>query len=301
MTKAMYEKQKLAPSKTELKIYPDRSHWTCIEPGWEEVADFALDWAVAHARPEQRPLPSRPPDTPRSDTAQLETTGDDHEHDHHQRRHDDLLQGLGHRPADRLLPRLAAQRRRLGCADAVFPEQGLTASSPTIAAATAAPPRPGTATTWTTMPTIWPRLIDALDLQDAVMSAIRPVAARWCAIWAATATSRVAKAAIIGAVPPLMVKTAANPGGLPKEVFDGSASTARRQSRAVLSRPPAGPFYGFNRPGAEPSAGSHPELVATGHDGRCQGALRRHRRLLGDRLHRGPEEDRRAGARHARR
>ncbi len=31
---------------TELKIYPDRSHWTCIEPGWEEVADFALDWAA---------------------------------------------------------------------------------------------------------------------------------------------------------------------------------------------------------------------------------------------------------------
>ena len=53
--------------------------------------------------------------------------------------------------------------------------------------------------------------------------------------------SRVAKAAIISAVPPLMVKTAANPGGLPKEVFDGLQAAARRQPRAVLSRPAAGP------------------------------------------------------------
>ena len=51
MTKAMYEKQKLAPSNTELKIYHDRSHWTCMEPGWEQVADYALHWAVKNARP----------------------------------------------------------------------------------------------------------------------------------------------------------------------------------------------------------------------------------------------------------
>ena len=50
MTKAMFEKQKQAPSKTELKIYPNRSHWTCIQAGWEEVADFALDWAAKNAR-----------------------------------------------------------------------------------------------------------------------------------------------------------------------------------------------------------------------------------------------------------
>ena len=48
--------------------------------------------------------------------------------------------------------------------------------------------------------------------------------------------SRVAKAAIISAVPPLMVKTAANPGGLPKEVFDGSPGAARRQPGQVLLR-----------------------------------------------------------------
>jgi pimeloyl-ACP methyl ester carboxylesterase len=49
MTKAIYEKQKQAASPTELKIFEGRSHWTCADPGWEGVADFALDWAVRHA------------------------------------------------------------------------------------------------------------------------------------------------------------------------------------------------------------------------------------------------------------
>ena len=52
MTRAMYAKQKRALSKTDLKIYADRSHWTCVEPGWERVADEALDWAVRNARPD---------------------------------------------------------------------------------------------------------------------------------------------------------------------------------------------------------------------------------------------------------
>jgi non-heme chloroperoxidase len=54
--------------------------------------------------------------------------------------------------------------------------------------------------------------------------------------------SRVAKAAILSAVPPLMVKTAANPGGLPRDVFDGL------QAQLAANR-----FYGFNRPGAKSS------------------------------------------------
>ncbi|MET4788388.1 pimeloyl-ACP methyl ester carboxylesterase [Bradyrhizobium japonicum] len=65
--------------------------------------------------------------------------------------------------------------------------------------------------------------------------------------------NRVAKAAIISAVPPLMVRTDANPGGLPKEVFDDfQAQLATNRSefyRAVA----AGPFYNYNRPGAKPS------------------------------------------------
>lgn len=51
MTAAIYDRQKRAPSATELKIFPGRSHWTCIDDGWEEVADTALVWALAHARP----------------------------------------------------------------------------------------------------------------------------------------------------------------------------------------------------------------------------------------------------------
>jgi pimeloyl-ACP methyl ester carboxylesterase len=49
MTRAIFEKQKRARSRTELKVFPDRSHWTCLEPGWEEIADLALDWAIRNA------------------------------------------------------------------------------------------------------------------------------------------------------------------------------------------------------------------------------------------------------------
>ncbi|MER9302108.1 alpha/beta hydrolase [Mesorhizobium sp. M0293] len=69
------------------------------------------------------------------------------------------------------------------------------------------------------------------------------------------AEGRVAKAVLIGAVPPIMLKTASNPGGLPIEVFDGFRS-AQAANRAQFFRDvPAGPFYGFNRPGAEVSQG----------------------------------------------
>ena len=64
---------------------------------------------------------------------------------------------------------------------------------------------------------------------------------------------RVTKAAIISAVPPLMVKTPANPNGLPKEVFDGF-QTALAANRSQFYRDVAsGPFYGYNRPGAKAS------------------------------------------------
>ncbi|QUH01466.1 alpha/beta hydrolase [Saccharopolyspora erythraea] len=65
--------------------------------------------------------------------------------------------------------------------------------------------------------------------------------------------SRVAKAAIISAVPPLMVKTEANPGGLPKEVFDGFQTQLAANRSKFYRELPSGPFYGFNRPGVESS------------------------------------------------
>jgi len=65
--------------------------------------------------------------------------------------------------------------------------------------------------------------------------------------------SRVAKAAIISAVPPLMVQTDANPGGTPKHVFDDFMTQLAANRSRFYRDVASGPFYGFNRPGAEPS------------------------------------------------
>jgi non-heme chloroperoxidase len=67
-------------------------------------------------------------------------------------------------------------------------------------------------------------------------------------------TRRVAKAVLIGAVPPLMLKTAANPGGLPIETFDGIRAGVLAD-RAQFFKDLTGPFYGYNRPGAKISEG----------------------------------------------
>jgi non-heme chloroperoxidase len=64
---------------------------------------------------------------------------------------------------------------------------------------------------------------------------------------------RVSKAVLISSVPPLMVKTEANPGGLPKEVFDGLQAQLAANRSQFYRDLPAGPFYGFNRPGAKSS------------------------------------------------
>ena len=66
---------------------------------------------------------------------------------------------------------------------------------------------------------------------------------------------RVAKAVLIGAVPPIMLKTAANPGGLPLEVFDGFRAALAANRAQFYRDVPSGPFYGFNRPGAKVSEG----------------------------------------------
>ncbi|MEG0861413.1 MAG: alpha/beta hydrolase [Pseudomonas sp.] len=66
---------------------------------------------------------------------------------------------------------------------------------------------------------------------------------------------RASKAAILGAVPPLMVQTASNPGGLPKSVFDDLQAQLAANRAQFYYDIPAGPFYGYNRPGAAPSQG----------------------------------------------
>jgi non-heme chloroperoxidase len=67
-------------------------------------------------------------------------------------------------------------------------------------------------------------------------------------------TSRVAKAVLIGAIPPLMLKTAANPGGLPIEVFDGLRASVLAD-RSQFWRDLSLPFYSYNRPNAKVSEG----------------------------------------------
>jgi non-heme chloroperoxidase len=67
-------------------------------------------------------------------------------------------------------------------------------------------------------------------------------------------TRRVAKAVLIGAVPPLMLKTAANPGGLPMEAFDEIRSGVLAD-RSQFFKDLSAPFYGANRPGAQVSQG----------------------------------------------
>jgi len=62
---------------------------------------------------------------------------------------------------------------------------------------------------------------------------------------------RVAKAVLIGAVPPIMVKNEANPEGQPKEVFDGFRAALAANRAQFFIDVPSGPFYGFNRPGAK--------------------------------------------------
>jgi len=66
---------------------------------------------------------------------------------------------------------------------------------------------------------------------------------------------QVVKAVLIAAVPPLMVQTPGNPGGLPKSVFDGFQAQVASNRAQFYRDVPAGPFYGYNRPGAEAAEG----------------------------------------------
>src|SRR5271170_4214779 len=94
-----------------------------------------------------------------------------------------------------------------------------------------------------------------LDLKDAIHVGHSTGGGEVVHYLARHGESRVARAAIISAVPPLMVRTAANPTGLPKEVFDGLQAQLAANRAQFYYDVPAGPFYGYNRPGAKPSQG----------------------------------------------
>jgi non-heme chloroperoxidase len=97
-------------------------------------------------------------------------------------------------------------------------------------------------------------LTEALDLRDAVHVGHSTGGGEVARYIGRHGTKRVAKAVMIGAVPPLMLKTAANPGGLPIEIFDGIRAGVLAD-RSQFFKDLTGPFYGYNRPGAKVSEG----------------------------------------------
>ena len=120
----------------------------------------------------------------------------------------------------------------------------------------AARPRRPAATTWITTPTISAALTAHLDLKGAIHVGHSTGGGEVVRYLARYGESRgVKRAAIISAVPPLMLKTATNPGGLPKEVFDGLQKQLAANRAQFYLDLPTGPFYGYNRPGAKPSQG----------------------------------------------
>jgi non-heme chloroperoxidase len=98
-------------------------------------------------------------------------------------------------------------------------------------------------------------LIEALDLSDAVLIGFSTGGGEVARYIGRHGTRRVAKAALVSAVPPLMVQTAANPGGLPIEVFDGLRAASIADRSKLYRDLASGPFFGFNRPGAVVSQG----------------------------------------------
>lgn len=98
-------------------------------------------------------------------------------------------------------------------------------------------------------------LIEGLKLKDVVLIGFSTGGGEVARYIGRHGTKRVAKAVLVSAVPPLMLKTKANPGGLPIDVFDGLRAQSiadRSQLYRDLAR---GPFFGYTRPGAKPSQG----------------------------------------------
>ncbi|MEU7469581.1 alpha/beta hydrolase [Streptomyces sp. NPDC044984] len=98
-------------------------------------------------------------------------------------------------------------------------------------------------------------LTGALDLREAVHVGHSTGGGEVARYVARAEPGRVAKAVLVGAVPPVMVKSESNPGGLPIDVFDGFRAALAANRAQFYIDVPSGPFYGFNRPGAEVSQG----------------------------------------------
>jgi non-heme chloroperoxidase len=94
-----------------------------------------------------------------------------------------------------------------------------------------------------------------LDVMDAVMIGHSTGGGEVARYVGRHGTKRVKKAVLMGAVPPIMLKTEANPGGLPIEVFDGFRKAYLADRSQFFLDVASGPFFGFNRPGAKVSQG----------------------------------------------
>jgi len=98
-------------------------------------------------------------------------------------------------------------------------------------------------------------LVAHLNLRDAIHVGHSTGGGEVARYVARHGRDRVVKAVLIGAVPPIMVKTTTNPGGTPLEVFDGFRAALVANRAQFFRDVPSGPFYGFNRPGAQVSPG----------------------------------------------
>jgi non-heme chloroperoxidase len=98
-------------------------------------------------------------------------------------------------------------------------------------------------------------LIETLDLKDVVLIGFSMGGGEVARYIGRHGTQRLAKAALISAVPPLMLKTAANPGGLPIEKFDEIRQGALADRSQFYRDIAGGPFFGANRPGSKVSQG----------------------------------------------
>lgn len=96
-------------------------------------------------------------------------------------------------------------------------------------------------------------VVEHLDLRNAVHVGHSTGGGEATRYVARHGKGRVAKLVLISAVPPLMVKTTANPNGLPKAVFDDLQAQLAANRSNFYRALPEGPFYGYNRPGAKPS------------------------------------------------
>src|SRR5262245_52519187 len=98
------------------------------------------------------------------------------------------------------------------------------------------------------------KLTEALDLRNAIHVGHSTGGGEVARYIGRHGNQRVAKAVLVGAIPPLMLKTAANPGGLPVEVFD-QLRAGVQGDRSQFWKDLSMPFYGYNRPGAKVSEG----------------------------------------------